>query len=277
MIAFARSEPAHWSGKGEMLTQVERISKKVILAAGLRPELTFTSFGRHGRATEASTSGLTEAQLMNQGQWSSTKVKALPPSRRRGQTGRTDQAHQAAQAGGQKVNILSEWIRRACRNGNQEIRQVLENIGAGEGNRTLVFSLEGCCSTIELHPRAADYMLWQQSHCNRAGKPHGGSGGPCATDLLLLAICASHFLAPRWPGRRPRPSPRTQRIRRSGRPSSSGRRPAIARRGSRFFRWNPTKNFPALRKSASSAHRNRQSNRSVRIKPARHASFTVAT
>ena len=26
--------------------------------------------------------------------------------------------------------------------------------GAGEGNRTLVFSLEGCCSTIELHPRA---------------------------------------------------------------------------------------------------------------------------
>ena len=28
-------------------------------------------------------------------------------------------------------------------------------IGAGEGNRTLVFSLEGCCSTIELHPRSA--------------------------------------------------------------------------------------------------------------------------
>ena len=26
-------------------------------------------------------------------------------------------------------------------------------LGAGEGNRTLVFSLEGCCSTIELHPR----------------------------------------------------------------------------------------------------------------------------
>src|SRR5690606_26372837 len=24
--------------------------------------------------------------------------------------------------------------------------------GAGEGNRTPVFSLEGCCSTIELHP-----------------------------------------------------------------------------------------------------------------------------
>ena len=27
-----------WSGKGEKLTQVERISKKIILAAGLRPE-----------------------------------------------------------------------------------------------------------------------------------------------------------------------------------------------------------------------------------------------
>jgi hypothetical protein len=31
--------------------------------------------------------------------------------------------------------------------------QVLEKIGAGEGNRTLVISLEGFCSTIELHPR----------------------------------------------------------------------------------------------------------------------------
>ncbi len=34
---------------------------------------------------------------------------ALPPSRRRGKAGRADQAHQAAQASGQKVNI--------CRNG----------------------------------------------------------------------------------------------------------------------------------------------------------------
>src|SRR6266446_10484958 len=28
------------------------------------------------------------------------------------------------------------------------------NFGAGEGNRTLVISLEGFCSTIELHPRS---------------------------------------------------------------------------------------------------------------------------
>jgi hypothetical protein len=34
--------------------------------------------------------------------------------------------------------------------------QVIERIGAGEGNRTLVISLEGFCSTIELHPRAAN-------------------------------------------------------------------------------------------------------------------------
>ena len=27
------------------------------------------------------------------------------------------------------------------------------NFGAGEGNRTLVLSLEGSCSTIELHPQ----------------------------------------------------------------------------------------------------------------------------
>src|SRR5215813_9343216 len=27
-----------------------------------------------------------------------------------------------------------------------------QKAGAGEGNRTLVISLEGCCSTIELHP-----------------------------------------------------------------------------------------------------------------------------
>jgi hypothetical protein len=33
--------------------------------------------------------------------------------------------------------------------------QPIEIIGAGEGNRTLVISLEGCCSTIELHPQSS--------------------------------------------------------------------------------------------------------------------------
>src|ERR671923_1546884 len=31
--------------------------------------------------------------------------------------------------------------------------------GAGEGNRTPVVSLEGCCSTIELHPQASGVMV----------------------------------------------------------------------------------------------------------------------
>ena len=65
-----------WFGKGEMLTQVQRITKKIILAAGLRAELTFTSFGGHGGTTEASASGLTETQLMQKGQWSSTATMA---------------------------------------------------------------------------------------------------------------------------------------------------------------------------------------------------------
>src|SRR5438270_13443548 len=35
------------------------------------------------------------------------------------------------------------------------------NSGAGEGNRTLVVSLEGFCSTIELHPLAAPaHAIW---------------------------------------------------------------------------------------------------------------------
>src|SRR5262249_52565424 len=38
-------------------------------------------------------------------------------------------------------------------NGRAPRAQVSEIGGAGEGNRTLVISLEGCCSTIELHPR----------------------------------------------------------------------------------------------------------------------------
>jgi hypothetical protein len=44
---------------------------------------------------------------------------------------------------------------------------VTENIGAGEGNRTLVFSLEGCCSTIELHPRADDPLSCREGGLNR--------------------------------------------------------------------------------------------------------------
>jgi hypothetical protein len=41
--------------------------------------------------------------------------------------------------------------------------QVLEIVGAGEGNRTLVISLEGCCSTIELHPHQVSVVSNQVS------------------------------------------------------------------------------------------------------------------
>ena len=37
---------------------------------------------------------------------------------------------------------------QSCQNEIAQATQVLENIGAGEGNRTLVISLEGCCCTI---------------------------------------------------------------------------------------------------------------------------------
>jgi hypothetical protein len=40
---------------------------------------------------------------------------------------------------------------------------MIEKIGAGEGNRTLVISLEGCCSTIELHPHRVSVLSNQVS------------------------------------------------------------------------------------------------------------------
>jgi hypothetical protein len=72
-----------WVGKDEQLTQVERKCREIIDAAGLPPvidadgepqKLTFTSFGRHGGATESMGSDLTELELMKKGQWSSTKA-----------------------------------------------------------------------------------------------------------------------------------------------------------------------------------------------------------
>ena len=51
-------------------------------------------------------------------------------------------------------------------------REALEKVGAGEGNRTLVFSLEGCCSTIELHPLFLS-MIRPENRCSMlAGSPN---------------------------------------------------------------------------------------------------------
>ena len=57
--------------------------------------------------------------------------------------------------------------------------------GAGEGNRTLVISLEGFCSTIELHPRG----LPLQSHTLKTLQL------PCIPPLALRPICKTLFAA----------------------------------------------------------------------------------
>jgi hypothetical protein len=62
-----------WATSGEMLTLFARVVKTIIRAAGLRDELTFTSF-RHGGATEAATSGLSDSEMRVKGQWTSSKV-----------------------------------------------------------------------------------------------------------------------------------------------------------------------------------------------------------
>ncbi|MFY9836674.1 MAG: hypothetical protein WAK55_09415, partial [Xanthobacteraceae bacterium] len=55
------------------LTHMSRKVKEIMRAAGLRPELTFTSF-RHGGFTEAGDAGLTDAQIRAQGRHKSAKV-----------------------------------------------------------------------------------------------------------------------------------------------------------------------------------------------------------
>ena len=46
----------------------------------------------------------------------------------------------------------------------------LRKIGAGEGNRTLVVSLEGFCSTIELHPLDRGHCHCRAEGVNRLGR-----------------------------------------------------------------------------------------------------------
>jgi hypothetical protein len=55
------------------LTHLSRKVKEVIRAAGLRDELTFTSF-RHGGFTEAGDAELTDREIMAQGRHKSPKV-----------------------------------------------------------------------------------------------------------------------------------------------------------------------------------------------------------
>src|SRR5216683_1013271 len=62
--------------------------------------------------------------------------------------------------------------------------------GAGEGNRTLVFSLEGCCSTIELHPRAADQLSRQAGRLNRHEWIWPARTAPPSDLCSLAVLCA---------------------------------------------------------------------------------------
>lgn len=63
-----------WPKSGHVdLTHMRRIVKKIIRAASLRDELTFTSF-RHGGFTEAGDAELTDAQIRAQGRHKSAKV-----------------------------------------------------------------------------------------------------------------------------------------------------------------------------------------------------------
>jgi hypothetical protein len=55
--------------------------------------------------------------------------------------------------------------------GPRKLLVFIEDFGAGEGNRTLVISLEGCCSTIELHPRTGVTMWGAQSVANPSHHP----------------------------------------------------------------------------------------------------------
>ena len=63
-----------WSGSNGSLSYLEHRIRDIVTAAGLRPELSFTSFGRHGGATEGEHANLTMPELMHKGQWSSTKA-----------------------------------------------------------------------------------------------------------------------------------------------------------------------------------------------------------
>ena len=63
-----------WPSPDEIdLTHMSRKVKEIIRAAGLRDELTFTSF-RHGGFTEAGDAELTDSQIRAQGRHKSAKV-----------------------------------------------------------------------------------------------------------------------------------------------------------------------------------------------------------
>jgi hypothetical protein len=66
-------DPGPWPTDRGDLTLMRHKAKAVIRAAGLRDELSFTSF-RHGGFTEAADSDLTDAEIRAQGRHKSARV-----------------------------------------------------------------------------------------------------------------------------------------------------------------------------------------------------------
>ena len=58
-----------------------------------------------------------------------------------------------------------------------------QHAGAGEGNRTLVVSLEGFCSTIELHPRFTTEPFCHSTHTAEPRREKLGGGGWIRTNV----------------------------------------------------------------------------------------------
>ena len=74
MLTRDWGERGSWpTGDNADLTHMSRKAKEIIRAAGLRDELTFTSF-RHGGFTEAADADLSDAQMRAQGRHKSAKV-----------------------------------------------------------------------------------------------------------------------------------------------------------------------------------------------------------
>jgi hypothetical protein len=105
-----------WPKEDEIdLTHMSRKVKEVIRAAGLRDELTFTSF-RHGGFTEAGDAELTDRELMAQGRHKSPRCLASTSS---GPRAKLLRASGSATPREQMADRCRNEHRQACRNGRE--------------------------------------------------------------------------------------------------------------------------------------------------------------
>jgi hypothetical protein len=85
---------------------------------------------------------------------------------------------------------------------------LVEKSGAGEGNRTLVISLEGCCSTIELHPRRPHTLralaALGQERCDRFHRETSAGSGNLTKHLPEIKSSRAQGPPSPWEGGRVR-------------------------------------------------------------------------